>query len=63
MLIVSLIVMNSLLMGIATFDFVKDNTEMVEIFDALDLFFLITFTIELVFQFGYHGYNCFMMHG
>lgn len=57
--IVVLILLNSLLIGVSTFDFVEDNDEVYYAFRVLDFAFLIIFTIELIMQFLYHGYNLF----
>lgn len=57
--IVILILLNSLLIGVSTFDFVEDDPEVFSAFRILDFVFLIIFTIELIMQFLYHGYNLF----
>ena len=54
-----LILLNSLLIGISTFDFVEDNEEIYYAFRIVDFTFLVIFTIELMMQFLYHGYNLF----
>jgi Ion transport protein len=59
-LIVIMIVLNSILMGIATYDFVQGNTSVANTFEAFDKFFLIIFTIELVMQFLYRGLKLFL---
>lgn len=56
-LIVVLIAINGILLGIGTFDFVDDNKRIHDIFNAIDQVFLIIFTIELGFQFLYHGWR------
>lgn len=56
---IALIVINSVLMGIATFDFVTDDPELAKLFETFDALFLIAFTVELVFQFAYHGVELF----
>ena len=48
-----LIVVNSLCMGLATFDFIEDDEELFETFEMIDQIFLIIFTIELVLNFLY----------
>lgn len=58
--IVILILINSLLIGVSTFDFVEDDPAVGSAFRMLDFAFLIVFTIELVMQFLYHGYNLFL---
>ena len=45
--IIVLIVLNALLLGIATFDFVTDDDEVSHIFSQIDLSFLIVFTVEI----------------
>ena len=57
--IIILIVVNAIMMGIATFDFVSDNPKVEEAFEKTDLAFLIIFTIELGMQFIYRGYTLF----
>lgn len=57
--IVVLIVINSLLMGIGTFDFVTDNEKVAGAFELVDKIFLWIFTIELALQFIYYGYKLF----
>lgn len=57
--IVVLIVINSLLMGIGTFDFVTENEEVAGAFELVDKIFLWIFTIELALQFIYYGYKLF----
>lgn len=53
--VIFFIVINSLTMGIATFDFIYDNEEGTAIFDEIDNIFLIIFTIEFVVEFFVHG--------
>ena len=55
--IVILICINAIMMGIGTFDFVKDNPKVDNAFETVDLIFLIIFTIELGLQFIYHGWR------
>lgn len=57
--IVILILINSLFIGLSTFDFIEESPDAYRAFRILDLAFLIIFTIELVMQFLYHGYNLF----
>jgi len=59
MFIVILIILNALLIGVATFDAVEDSPDASRAFRIVDLVFLIIFTIELIMQFLYHGYNLF----
>lgn len=57
--IVLLIAVNSILMGIGTFDFVTENPQLDLAFNMTDRLFLIIFTIELVMQIIYHGFDLF----
>lgn len=60
-IILIMITVNSIMMGLATYDFVKDDAILVEVFNKLDSSFLIIFTFELFVQFGYRGssfFNC-----
>eukprot|EP00542_Grammatophora_oceanica_P014590 CAMPEP_0194052228 /NCGR_PEP_ID=MMETSP0009_2-20130614/44575_1 /TAXON_ID=210454 /ORGANISM="Grammatophora oceanica, Strain CCMP 410" /LENGTH=393 /DNA_ID=CAMNT_0038699721 /DNA_START=190 /DNA_END=1371 /DNA_ORIENTATION=- len=57
--IVGLIVINAIMMGISTFAFVTDNPDVTNAFEITDQIFLIIFTIELAFQFLYHGLKLF----
>lgn len=55
--VVVLIGINSIMMGIGTYDFVKLDPEMAEAFDTVDMVFLTIFTVELFLQFVYHGWR------
>mmetsp|Transcript_147 Transcript_147/g.224 ORF Transcript_147/g.224 Transcript_147/m.224 type:complete len:404 (-) Transcript_147:1234-2445(-) len=57
--IVILIIINALIMGVATFDFVTDDEAMSRKFEKVDRTFLIIFTIELAFQIVYRGFRLF----
>ncbi|GAX10990.1 voltage-gated sodium channel type XI alpha [Fistulifera solaris] len=57
--LVNLIAINAIMMGIATFDFVKDDPQVLKIFDVTDLVFLIFFTVELGMQFIFYGFRLF----
>lgn len=57
--ILVLILINSLMMGIATFPFVKDNPETSEKFDIADQIFLVIFTVESGLQLLYYGWYLF----
>lgn len=46
--IIALIILNAIMMGIATFDFVEKNPEIDKIFEQVDQIFLIIFTVEIV---------------
>jgi voltage-gated sodium channel len=56
---VLLIVLNSIEMGLATFDFIDNNPHMKHVFDMLDQAFLIAFTVEIALNLGYWGYQLF----
>lgn len=53
--VIALIVINALLMGIATIDFVDENPHVEEIFSQVDLGFLSIFTLECAMQLIYLG--------
>ena len=55
--IIVLIAVNALMMGIGTFDFVKENKDVEDIFETVDFVFLVIFTVELGMQFVYHGWR------
>jgi hypothetical protein len=57
--ILALIVINAIMMGVATFHFVKDNPDVSAKFELIDLVFLIVFTIEATMQLTYHGWALF----
>jgi hypothetical protein len=57
--IIFLIVINSVIMGVSTFDFVTENPTVTAAFNNTDLGFLVVFTIELMMQFIYRGYSLF----
>lgn len=57
--IIFLIILNAIMMGVATFDFVTDNPDVERIFEKIDQAFLIIFTIELAMQLIYRGYKLF----
>jgi len=44
--VIIMILINALMMGLATFDFVAENERVVRIFDAVDKGFLVVFTVE-----------------
>lgn len=57
--IVVLIAINALMMGVATFDFVKNDPDKLDAFEITDRVFLWIFTFELAAQFIYHGWRLF----
>eukprot|EP00565_Helicotheca_tamesis_P002235 CAMPEP_0185733928 /NCGR_PEP_ID=MMETSP1171-20130828/20934_1 /TAXON_ID=374046 /ORGANISM="Helicotheca tamensis, Strain CCMP826" /LENGTH=368 /DNA_ID=CAMNT_0028403789 /DNA_START=403 /DNA_END=1509 /DNA_ORIENTATION=- len=58
--IIFLIIVNAVMMGAATFDFVTDDPEVSDVFEAVDMVFLVIFTIELALQFIYHLWRLFI---
>ena len=58
-IILLMIMINSIMMGIATFPAVKTNEELMNKFELADQIFLIIFTIESGMQLMYHGWNLF----
>ena len=57
--IISLIIINALIMGIATMDFVTDNPSVDEAFTTIDRVFLVIFTVEVAMQLFYLGLTLF----
>lgn len=55
LIIILLIVLNAIMMGIATFDFVSDDPDINTAFETTDLVFLIIFSVEAGMQLCYHG--------
>uniref|UniRef100_A0A7S4VK10 Ion transport domain-containing protein n=2 Tax=Ditylum brightwellii TaxID=49249 RepID=A0A7S4VK10_9STRA len=53
--IIALIVINGIMLGIATFDFVTDDPAMENRFEIVDEVLLGIFTVELALQFIFHG--------
>jgi len=58
--IILLIAVNAIMLGIATFPFVKDNAQVSRKFEVCDMVFLIIFTVELGMQFIYRGFHLFL---
>mmetsp|Transcript_14128 Transcript_14128/g.39042 ORF Transcript_14128/g.39042 Transcript_14128/m.39042 type:complete len:436 (-) Transcript_14128:2356-3663(-) len=58
--IVALIILNAIILGVATFDFVTDNDEVADVFSKVDKAFLVVFTVEMGMQLIYHGYRFFL---
>jgi len=52
--IMLLIIVNSIMLGLATFPFVYNNPSVQDAFDLTDKIFLIIFTIEVIMQLIYH---------
>ena len=57
--ILLLIVINSIMMGVATFGFVKNNEDISYKFDLVDQIFLVIFTVESALQLFYFGWKLF----
>jgi len=57
--IVILIIINAIIMGIATFDFVDNNDKLKDTFVTVDKVFLVVFTLEVTMQLIYRGYKLF----
>ena len=55
--IVILISINAIMMGLATFDFVEENSDVLNAFETTDKVFLVIFTIELGMQFMFLGWR------
>ena len=60
LVIVILIAINAIMMGVATFDFVTDNSDVNAAFEMVDFAFLVVFTIEFGMQLIYHGLKLFL---
>ena len=58
-LILALIMINAIMMGIGTYDFVEENDAISDAFDLVDMIFLVIFTVELSFHFFYLGLSLF----
>jgi hypothetical protein len=54
-IMVGLMIINALLMGVATFDFATDSARLSKIFNIVDQVFLVLFTMELGMQIVYRG--------
>jgi hypothetical protein len=57
--ILSLIMINAIMMGVATFPFVKGNPQTSNVFELIDKVFLVIFTIESGLQLLYQGWFIF----
>lgn len=58
--IILLIAINGIMLGLATFPFIKDDIVRSSAFEVTDTVFLIIFTIELGMQFIYNGLHLFL---
>lgn len=54
------IIVNSILMGVATYPFVRDSAEVSKVFAIVDMIFLLIYTAECILQFIYHGFRMFL---
>jgi hypothetical protein len=52
-----LIIINAIVMGVATFDFVSDEPSTDDLFETIDRGFLTIYTVELAMQLIYFGWN------
>ena len=59
LIILMMIVVNAVMMGVATFPVVEENDKMRDIFELADETFLIIFTVESGIQLLYHGWTLF----
>lgn len=57
--VIFIIILNSVMMGIGTFDFVTEDAFMCGLFEAFDKIFLLIFTVEVGFQLIHHGFCLF----
>ena len=57
--ILALIIINAIMMGVATFPIVKENPSTKSTFELIDRIFLSIFTIECSMQLIYHGWTLF----
>ncbi|GKY91705.1 hypothetical protein MPSEU_000142300 [Mayamaea pseudoterrestris] len=57
---IGLIVINAIMMGVATFGFVQDNNMVSYAFQVADDVFLSVFTLELAMQLAFHGVHLFL---
>lgn len=58
-IVLLLIVVNAIMMGVATFPAIKYDPQIITKFETADQIFLILFTIESGMQLGYHGWTLF----
>jgi hypothetical protein len=57
--IIFLIIINAMMMGLGTFDFVTDDPHVEQIFEDIDRVFLVIFTMEVAMQLFYLGVTLF----
>jgi len=58
-LLLALIIINSIMIGVGTFDFVENSEQIALIFESIDFLFLVVFSIELLLHFTYLGFGIF----
>merc|ERR1740139_1890433 len=58
-LLLALIIINSIMIGVGTFDFVENSVKIALIFESIDFLFLVVFSIELLLHFTYLGFGIF----
>ncbi|KAL7490927.1 hypothetical protein ACHAWT_000582 [Skeletonema menzelii] len=61
--ILCLIIVNSIMMGIATFPYIKNDKDLLYKFDLVDQIFLVIFTIESAMSLLYYGLRGFFQDG
>jgi len=59
--VLTLILINSLLLGVATWDIVRDNEKLSRILDRIFQFFLLLFTVEVLAEFAYYQHKILQM--
>ena len=57
--ILTMIIINGIMIGLSTFDFISENAAVSQVFDTVDMIFLIIFTVELSFHIYHLGLNFF----
>ena len=62
-IIIILLLVYAMLLGVATYPFISNNSKAVRVFTKMELSILIIFTIELLMQFVYRGYKLFIKKG
>lgn len=55
--IITLIAINAIMMGLATFDLIKNDPHLKDAFETTDTVFLVVFSVELLLQLIHHGYR------
>ena len=57
--ILTMIIINGIMIGLSTFDFISENAAVSQVFNTVDMIFLIIFTVELSFNIYHLGLNFF----